>query len=260
MDMALSMSNMNLEGHEDDCELPPVYFASFADRRFKKSLMRIQEEAVSFGFFQDIFCWNEDELDDMFWEKHSRFILAHPRGFGYYIWKPQAVLQALQQMPEGAVLVFADAGCQLNPEGLPRLKEYIQMAVKHRSGIVGFNTTFPIEQWTKIDTLVQLQVTTEERNAPQHLGGVHVMHNRESVRAFVKMWRDTCEKYELIDDAPSRYGHKSHAGFQDHRHDQSIFSILFLRYGGLSLPDETWWEPNWETKKHYPIHAKRIRE
>jgi hypothetical protein len=246
------------ENHSDSQLLPPVYFASFADRRFKKSLERISNEAHAFRFFKEVFCWNEDDLEDAFWHQHSSFILKSPRGFGYYIWKPQVVLQALERMPEGAVLVFADAGCQLNVEGLDRLKEYVRMAIGHASGIVGFNTTFPMEEWTKMDTLHGLQVTSEERRQPQHLGGVHIMHNRPSVQAFVRSWKTYCEQYALLDDSPSFAPNAR--GFRDHRHDQSIFSILFLRQGGLSLPDETWWEPHWESRKNYPIHAKRIRE
>lgn len=236
-----------------------VYFASFADRRFKKSLNRIREEAKSMNYFKDIFCWNEDDLDDDFWEKHRSFIMNHPRGFGCYIWKPQAVLQALQKMPEGAVLVFADAGCQLHKEGIPRLREYVQMAKIHPSGIVGFNTTFPLEEWTKMDTLLALGVTSYEKRLPQHLGGVHITHNCAKVRAFIQEWRNLCENYALIDDV-NHSSSRNAPGFRDHRHDQSIFSILFLRHGGLSLMDETWWEPNWDAKKNYPIHARRIRE
>jgi hypothetical protein len=236
----------------------PIYFASFADRRYKKSLARIEEEAKTLGCFEDIFCWNEDDLIDAFWDKHSAFMLNHPRGFGYYIWKPQVVYQVLCSMPENSVLVYADAGCQLNVKGLPRLKEYVQMAIDHPSGIIGFNTTFPMEEWTKMDTMAYFNMTPEERRMPQHLGGIHIMHNRPSVRDFVRTWRDTCQNYHLIDDTPSSIPNAP--GFKDHRHDQSIFSILFLRHGGLSLPDETWWDPHWSTNLHYPIHAKRIRE
>lgn len=239
----------------------PVYFASFADRRYKKSLERIRQEAAAFGFFKEVFCWNEDDLDDAFWDKHSNFILQSPRGFGYYIWKPQAVLQALEKIPEGAVLVFADAGCQLNVEGIPRLKEYVKMVSEHPSGILGFDTTFPIEEWTKIETLLYLKVTPDERRKSQHLGGVHVMQNKERVRVFVRTWKKYCEIYSILDDSPSQTSiQRTIPLFKDHRHDQSIFSILFHRAGCLSIPDETWWEPNWALNMHYPIHAKRIRE
>lgn len=236
---------------------PEIYFASFADHRYKKSLQRIKEEAKEMGVFKEIFCWNEDDLDDEFWEKHKHFILHSTRGFGYYIWKPQVVLQALRKMPENAVLVFADAGCQLNKEGIQRLYEYADMATNHPSGIVGFNTTFPIRDWTKISTLLYLRVTELEKTLPQHLGGVHVMCNCAQVRYFVENWLQLCENYEILDDRPSQYNNLP--GFKDHRHDQSIFSILFHRYNGLSIPDETWWEPNWDDNKKYPIHAKRIR-
>lgn len=209
------------------------------------------------GVFKDIFCWNEDDLDDDFWNKHRHFILTSPRGFGYYIWKPQVVLQALRKIPEQAILLFADAGCQLNPEGIHRLSEYVDMVRQHPSGILGFNTTFPIKEWTKVNTLQYLHVTELEKELPQHLGGVHLMRNCEAVRRFVENWLILCENYDILDDRRCEY--KNPPCFKDHRHDQSIFSILFHRYNCLSISDETWWEPNWDANKKYPIHAKRIR-
>jgi len=234
-----------------------IYFASFADRRYKGSLARIEQEARAMGVFHGIMCWNEDDLDDKFWEKHKQFILSSPRGFGFYIWKPQVLLQALRAIPEGAVLVFADAGCQLNSGGVQRLREYASMVKEHPSGIIGFNTTFPTKDWTKMDTMTYFNLTDDEQAYPQHLGGVHITHNMPHVRAFVEEWLMACERYSLIDDSPSRL--QNAPSFKEHRHDQSIFTILFKRHGGLSLQDETWWAPHWESNLHYPIHARRLR-
>jgi hypothetical protein len=206
--------------------------------------------------FQDIFLYTENELEKDFYERHRVFMKEHSRGFGAYLWKPQVVLQSLQRMPAGAVLVYADAGCQLNPEGVARLLEYAEMARGHPSGVLGFNIIFPIEEWTKREVIEYYRLTDDERRAPQHAGGIHVIHNTPVARAFVQHWRDDCENYSLVSDHRRLPPHR---GFRDHRHDQSIFSILFLRYNCLSIPDETWWDPHWDSKKTYPIHARRMR-
>ena len=48
------------------------------------------------------------------------------------------------------------------------------------------------------------------------------------------------------------------SGFIDHRHDQSLFSLLRKKYGTISIPDETYSE-NWSDSniKNKPIHATR---
>lgn len=233
-----------------------LYFATFANESWGVARNRIRREAEAMGVFKEVFVYGESDLDAGFREKHAGFVRAHPRGYGAYVWKPQVVFQALGRMPEGAVLLYADAGCVLNKEGVGRLLEYAEMVAAHPSGILGFNITYPMEEWTKREVIEHYGLTAAERRAPQHAGGIHLTHNVPAGRAFITQWRDDCERYELISDFRRL---PAHPEFRDHRHDQSVFSILFHRHGGLSLPDETWWEPVWESKKHYPVHARRLR-
>jgi len=240
--------------------LPPVYLLTFANRKWTHAPVRIRQEAETMGIFEDIFVTSETDLDPEFWEKHRNF-MTHPsnaRGFGFYIWKPQIILQTLQRIPANAVLLFVDAGCQLCSEGVPRLREYVRMVSQHPSGILGFDIVHSVEDWTKADTLAYYQLTPEERRAPQHASGIILFHNTPAGRAFVQHWRDDCEHYELVCDQPTGK-YPTHPNFRDHRHDQSVYSILFNRYQCCSLLDETWWEPNWDKNKHYPVHARRLR-
>ena len=48
--------------------------------------------------------------------------------------------------------------------------------------------------------------------------------------------------------------------FIDHRHDQSLFSLLRKKYGTILIPDETWY-PDFRNPQvlNYPILATRIR-
>jgi hypothetical protein len=229
---------------------PDLYFATFAQASWAGPLNRIRREAEAMGVFKDVFVFTEADLDPWYLKKHQRFMHENRRGFGFYLWKPQVVVQALERMPLGAVLVYADAGCVLNKEGIPRLREYAQMVQAHPSGVLGFNITYPMEDWTRPDVVAHYKMTPEERRSPQHAGGIHITHNVPEAKAFMTHWRDECEHYHLICDHPS---------FPNHRHDQSIYSILFHRYKCLSIPDETWWEPHWDKNKHYPIHARRLR-
>ena len=48
--------------------------------------------------------------------------------------------------------------------------------------------------------------------------------------------------------------------FLEHRHDQSIFSLIAKKNNFFVIPDETYWNPDWNVSgKNYPIWATRLR-
>jgi hypothetical protein len=65
---------------------------------------------------------------------------------------------------------------------------------------------------------------------------------------------------ELITDKRSTIPNKE--GFKEHRHDQSIFSVLVKTCPHIEIPwQETQVEDgNWEKLKDHPIQARRLKE
>ena len=117
------------------------WFLSFAnsalDGLIRSPLKRIRRQAESMGVFEDrIRVWTENDLDEDFRVKMKDRLISGSRGYGYWCWKPQIVLQLLREMKDGDVLLYADAGCHLNPKGLTRLMDYFNLAREH--GIVAF--------------------------------------------------------------------------------------------------------------------------
>jgi len=54
----------------------------------------------------------------------------------------------------------------------------------------------------------------------------------KKTRDLVNEWYSVACKYNLIDDSPSIKPNAE--GFKEHRHDQSIFSLLTKKYGIFS--------------------------
>lgn len=237
---------------------------TFADTKYAQTLNRIKVEAQRMNVFKNVFAWTEHDLDIDFVNKHHNFISNNKRGFGYWIWKPQIILQALKKTPRGSVLVYCDAGCSLNPEGIPRLQEYGEMVKNHPSGILSFKLDGHFEyNWSKMDLMSYLDYTKPEEISSNHVcATVIILHNTDAVEKFVDKWLDTCvrENYRYVNDSPSVLPNTQF--FRDNRHDQSVFSIMSKQNHCLSIPDETYWAENghtWEANKHYPIHARRFK-
>jgi hypothetical protein len=82
--------------------------------------------------------------------------------------------------------------------------------------------------WTKEDLFHYLKVEPNDpvRSKNQVEGGHVLIKNCPEARNFVNMWYSiSCaENYHLVDDTPSRLA--NHKDFVEHRHDQSIYSLL----------------------------------
>ena len=91
------------------------------------------------------------------------------------------------------------------------------------------------------------------------MAGAMFLTNNEANQEFVKRWGDVAvsKKYSLLIDDPRQHQDKD---FIEHRHDQSIFSLLYKESGMFYIPDETNWKPDWLGEGSiYPIWAMRNR-
>ena len=95
-------------------------------------------------FFDHIYVGDEKMLEPWYFEKYKDRWLE--RSFGYWQWKPYLIRRVMDRMEEGDFLVYADAGCTLNPRGIPRLKEYLHMVEENPCGVLGFDQHFDTEK------------------------------------------------------------------------------------------------------------------
>jgi hypothetical protein len=240
-----------IEGHQ-------IVFLAFADSRLRASLERIRGEAEAMGCFDAIYCWNQHDLDREWLARHASFIRRNNRGFGYWIWKAQCVKQVLEAVPDGCLVLYANAGCCLNREGLPRLSEYCRMVAEHPSHRLVFQLTeLPEEDWTKEYTLQRLGFTSPlQRLSGQILAGIFLVQKTPRNLEFIAAYSQRTQEYDLINDETII---PNSPVFRDHRHDQSVWSILNKLDSPLLLPDETYFEGAWDQHKHFPVHARRLR-
>lgn len=213
------------------------------------------------GVFENIWIWNEHALDGAFRRAYDEFIRRYFfRGYGYWIWKPHVVLRALANLRDGDILFYCDVGCSLNVEGRERFKEYVEMTQRSPSGILGFHLPFPESHYTKYDTLDKLNfVEQSQTSSPQILSGIFFVKKSRKTECFFEEWQRLCleDDHHHVDDSPSLLPNDPE--FVEHRHDQSLFSILMKQRKSLTIPDESYFEPDWDAHRHFPIHARRFK-
>lgn len=232
-------------------------FVSFADSRYKQALERIKKETEEFGFDERYF-FTEKDLPKDFFKGFSPKI--YRRGYGYWSWKPYIVKEMLSKLDDGDILVYSDAGTQWHVSGKQRFEEYMSM-LSEKSSILTFQQPFLVKDWTKGDAFNYICPDNWQEYAMQlqiWAGTFLVKKHNESVELFDK-WYDIVKNHkDLITDKISITPNLK--GFIEHRHDQSIFSLLVKRISHIEI---CWYEVEtlcingWNGREKYPLWAKR---
>lgn len=233
-----------------------VFLASFADSRYGNYLEAMRKGAVRSGFFDQIELYCEKDLDTDFLVKNGDFIRNHRRGYGYWIWKPQVCLQTFRKMQPDDILVYADAGCTINYRGKDKFDEYI--ATTQKEGAIAFQFHHLERTWTKGDLFQHLN-TWEFADTGQYHATFFFLKKNETNQIFLETWLQTAEQYHLLTD--HRSVHPNLPGFIEHRHDQSIFSLLQKKRGvkgSSDSHDHKNWPFKYETMLDLPIWITQL--
>jgi hypothetical protein len=233
------------------------HFITFGNQKYYNALNRICNQAKELNIFDSVFAYNDKilfEYEDF--QIHKEFISNNSRGFGYWIWKPFIVLKEFEKMKDGDILVYSDAGCSVKSTGVNRMKEYFDMINTNENSVIGFQLEdfHPEKRWCKADLLKFMNLDEDKyKDSRQLVGGIFVIKKNPKMIKLIEEWYEICCNYHLIDDTPSI--EKNDISFMEHRHDQSVLSLLRKKYGCILLEDETYTSPNWDETK--PIWATR---
>ena len=206
---------------------------------YHNAVCRICKQASLFRIFDTIIGCTERFLqqDSDFWGKHREFIESNSRGYGYWIWKPYIIKKQLEKMNENDVLVYVDSGCEMNVLGVQRLYEYMAKTAETDTGILGFiHRNLYEKEWTKMDVFAKMDAYEFADTTQISANALFIRKCSASVE-IINKWYDTCCDYSVINDTPSTI--PNDPTFNEHRHDQSILSILLKKHQCLLLYDET---------------------
>ena len=176
--------------------------------------------------FNDYVIYTDKYLknDTAFWNEHSSFIENNKRGYGYWLWKPYIIMKTLNTMKNGEILLYLDGGCEVFKGDMNSLIE------KCRKNDILYTLTGTLEkEYTKTDLLIEMGLNNDTiKDSPQYQASAIFLKKNEKIMRFVKEWYLLCCNYHLIDDSNSIQDNDSI--FIEHRHDQSVFSLLVKKY------------------------------
>lgn len=192
-----------------------VTYASL-DYRNAASVLGI--ECINLGF-ERFLLLTEDDLDSGFKDRNSE-TLKHSRGSGYWVWKPQVIIQSAKLSPLGAVIMYTDAGV------LPRMPADFFSNLAYDSRIHVWETgNQKLVHWTDERVLKSIGLPIEKYSNPLVMGGVIVARNSSLLHNFLVEWSKLCEVSEYL-RPDSFHDYRKTGNLVWHRHDQSLLSIL----------------------------------
>ena len=201
-------------------EKGPIYLVTYADGEGYISNQKVLAESALNNCVDVIYMYRNSHLDSEFVAKNKK-ILDAKRGAGYWLWKPYVVLKTLQQIPEGAVMIYLDSGM--------KIIKPLDGFVNRLSGydMVFVDTPVLNKEYVKRDLFKLFDMDNEAGRNTMHLsGGMFIVRNTARSREFVQKWLDIGQIDGAITDEPSE---DEYPEFKEHRHDQSILSLLFAQ-------------------------------
>jgi hypothetical protein len=232
---------------------------SFADDRLQSARLRLKTEAIFSRFFGEVKMFTPRDLPAEILHFCER--TSDSRGFGHYLWKPYFV-NKVASAPEqvGKIIFWVDAGCWINRFGLPTYVKYLEAMTEERPFVAFERGDYKELQCVKRDVFYHLDAERFLHTAPL-MAGVFGFRINEISRAVVARWYAECsEDVRLIDESVSRVG-PEWPGFESHRNDQGVFSLLLKKAdcytafpGEHILPEMN---KSYLAMKDYPLIAMR---
>ena len=239
-----------------------IHFVTYGDSKYCESKKRIEKEAISTNWFDSVNIFGPKDIDSEFAAKFQK-VLRMPRGGGYWIWRIDIIKQMMDKVDEGDIIVYADAGCNLNKNGDKRFNEYLEKLEnsKNNYGILSFQMHQHKEKtWTTREIFEYFDVSKNEiKESGQYLGGVFFLKKNDHARLYLDKLNECINTNMLL--ITDVYNRNQDLCFRDNRHDQSISSVLRKIIGSEVIPrDETYVVPfGGEESMNYPIWATRSR-
>ena len=194
--------------------------------------------AIESGAFTEAYRLTQYEIDSEFQRLHAA-VLSAPRGGGYWLWKPYFVLRILRDtLSPGDVLLYSDCGNTFKSTPLPYL------VAAGDAGVLAFlMPRQPMAAWTKGLVFAALDMDLDSYGQmPQATATAFALRRDPFSLFLVSQWLHYCSDAALLTDEPDPPTVARPPGFQDHRHDQSLLSLLLRKYGarGVRPTDETY--------------------
>lgn len=211
------------------------YLVNYSHSSHQNSQIQNSKSAIEIGGFDHVFSFKLEDLGENFFIE-NREILSQNRGAGYWMWKPFVIKKALDSIEYNEILMYSDSGASF----IRNIDEIVNIMDSTEEKLLLFelDDIHPNKRWTKRDCFVLMGLDEEPYlSYNQLLASFVLMRKTNFVMNFIDEWSKFAKDYRIITDSPNETGLPNYPEFMDHRHDQSIMSLLGRKYNVKNIPD-----------------------
>ncbi len=213
----------------------------FGTDNYKNAMNSLIKSSKS--YFDECLSFGMKDIDSEFFEK-NKFILNQPRGAGYWLWKPYFIEKVLEKSNEGDIVFYVDSGnIFLNDPS------FLYEKIDEKNGIILFDNRDGMQNGEsaqnfiscKKDCFVLMSCDSDNYIFGKHLNASYQIYKKNNfVMDFINEYLHFCQDITILTDTPNQHGN-NYPGYYDHRHDQSVLSLLSIKYNIEPLVDPSEW-------------------
>ena len=176
---------------------------------------------------------NLDEFSPQFKDSND-----HDPGFNFYAWKPLVILDVIEKINDGDVVLYHDAGREEYNFSIKKdINILVDKVVKEYNGIGLSHGMWNHNQYTKDKCFKLMGCDTDYfRSKFQLAANWGIYEKNLKSLLFLEDWKKWCLNYDVI---CSHINEDNHEDYVRHTWDQSILTNLFYLHSLTPLPYTT---------------------
>lgn len=219
---------------------------NYANAVFRKSQKLNSRTGLTVGLFDKVISYSPRDIDPDFYERNKK-ILSQEKGNGYWLWKPYFIKKALDMLSFGDFLFYCDSGSYF----IRPITPLIEISSERGQELIVFELGRIERAWTKRDAFILMDSDSPEySDSKQRLACFSLWKKSKFTMDFICEFLYFAQDERIITDLENQCGHSNYPEFEEHRHDQSIFSLLTKKYGLDAYRDPSQWGNG--RKESYP--------
>ena len=203
-----------------------ILTAGLGSNDFQGAALRVANDLIQFNLNFDIRVLNEKNLQNLcpsFYTRAAASDISKSRGYGYWFWKAELVCRVFEEIGNSDLgIIWVDSGNEVFPSRWTKRKLIHMMNVARREGVLAYALRTEERKYTKQEVFEHFNCKSAENEDLQFQANFFMLHGATGRKIASEWFESVSTNPELLEDK-SRF---SPEGFVEHRHDQSLFSLI----------------------------------
>ena len=206
-----------------------LYFLVYNDNTHNDYLEKLLESVKIYGKEFKIIVYNRCEIDNDFYQRNM-YVLNYGRGGGYWLWKPYIINKTLEKINDDDIIFYLDSKYYFIEDFTNLYLDYMKtndiLVWKNRPN----ESVYHMKKWCKMDVIHKYNMFDKvfNENVEDCWAGALIIKKTEKTIMYMKEWLDMCCDHDDLTDVASTIENSSF--FIEHRHDQSMLSIILHKH------------------------------